>query len=132
MNNPFFALLSEDANEDHGEVFGFSLVYSGSFVGEVEVDQFIQLACIWALIPSISAGPRAGRNLSDAGSRYGFSPLDLAACRMCYHELYRTRLCRDNSGIVFDLFLLITGKQPTLTLLLTKSRPLRKREGAWY
>ncbi len=40
MNNPFFALLSEDANEDVGEVFGFSLVYSGSFVGGVEVDQF--------------------------------------------------------------------------------------------
>ena len=32
-NNPFFALLANGATEDHGDVYGFSLVYSGSFAG---------------------------------------------------------------------------------------------------
>ncbi|MGV2788635.1 alpha-galactosidase, partial [Clostridium perfringens] len=36
-HNPFLALLSEGAGEEHGEVYGFSLVYSGSFSAQVEV-----------------------------------------------------------------------------------------------
>jgi alpha-galactosidase len=39
-HNPFLALLSEGAGEEHGEVYGFSLVYSGSFSAQVEVDQY--------------------------------------------------------------------------------------------
>ncbi len=38
--NPFAALLRPNADEDQGEVYGFSLVYSGSFLMEAEVDQF--------------------------------------------------------------------------------------------
>ena len=37
--NPFIALCTKNATEDKGEVYGFNLVYSGSFVNEVEVDQ---------------------------------------------------------------------------------------------
>lgn len=37
--NPFMALLRKDTNEDDGEVYGFNLVYSGSYEGDVEVDQ---------------------------------------------------------------------------------------------
>lgn len=40
QQNPFVALLSKGSNEDYGDVFGFSLVYSGSFVAQTEVDQF--------------------------------------------------------------------------------------------
>ncbi len=34
--NPFFAVCDRKADETHGEVYGFNLVYSGGFLGEVE------------------------------------------------------------------------------------------------
>ena len=37
--NPFIALCDHKANEEKGEVYGFNLVYSGSFLDEVDVDQ---------------------------------------------------------------------------------------------
>ena len=37
--NPFIALCDRKANEERGEVYGFNLVYSGSFADEVDVDQ---------------------------------------------------------------------------------------------
>ncbi|MBQ3020133.1 MAG: alpha-galactosidase [Clostridia bacterium] len=36
--NPFVALVSKDADEDHGEAYGFNLVYSGNFSALVECD----------------------------------------------------------------------------------------------
>ena len=38
--NPFIALLERGAEENRGEVYGFSLVYSGNFLASVEVDQY--------------------------------------------------------------------------------------------
>ncbi len=37
--NPFFALAAKNADENLGEVYGFNLVYSGSFKNEIEVDR---------------------------------------------------------------------------------------------
>ncbi len=36
--NPFFALCDRHADEDAGEVYGFNLIYSGSFLNEIDVD----------------------------------------------------------------------------------------------
>ena len=38
-HNPFLAICSPKATEEKGDVYGFNLVYSGSFLDEVEVDQ---------------------------------------------------------------------------------------------
>ncbi len=38
--NPFFALMKENAEEYQGEVYGFSLLYSGNFLGLIDVDTF--------------------------------------------------------------------------------------------
>ncbi|MBQ7670850.1 MAG: alpha-galactosidase [Clostridia bacterium] len=37
--NPFFAIASPKTTEERGEVYGINLVWSGSFLDEVEVDQ---------------------------------------------------------------------------------------------
>ncbi len=37
--NPFMALCSHSATEEKGDAYGFNLVYSGSFLDEVELDQ---------------------------------------------------------------------------------------------
>lgn len=38
QHNPFLALCAHDATEEKGDVWGFNLVYSGSFLNEVELD----------------------------------------------------------------------------------------------
>lgn len=39
QHNPFIAICSQNAGEDYGEVYGFSLVYSGNFYACSEVSQ---------------------------------------------------------------------------------------------
>ena len=38
--NPFMALVRKDTTEQHGGVYGFSLIYSGNFLANVEVDMY--------------------------------------------------------------------------------------------
>ncbi|OMD22792.1 alpha-galactosidase [Paenibacillus odorifer] len=95
QHNPFMALLAKDATEDHGEVYGFSLVYSGSFLAQAEVDQYgISRVGIgiqpfnfqWLLEPGESfQAPEAVLVRSSEG---------LGGLSRTYHRLYRTRLCR--------------------------------------
>jgi alpha-galactosidase len=95
MNNPFFALLSEDANEDVGEVFGFSLVYSGSFVGGVEVDQFHTSRAYLGINPfDFSWRLEPGESFQTPEAVMVFSAAGLGGMSHMYHDLYRTRLCR--------------------------------------
>jgi alpha-galactosidase len=93
--NPFMALLSKNAGENYGEVYGFSLVYSGSFIAQVEVDQFdtarVSMGInpfdfTWKLEPGSSfQTPEAVMVYSDRG---------LGHMSREYHRLYRSRLCR--------------------------------------
>jgi hypothetical protein len=58
QQHPFLALLDPDAGETFGEVFGFSLVYSGNFSASVKADQFsrprIRSVSILTNFPGIS------------------------------------------------------------------------------
>ena len=38
--NPFMALVRKDTTEQNGDAYGFSLVYSGNFLANVEVDMY--------------------------------------------------------------------------------------------
>jgi alpha-galactosidase len=40
QNNPFVALARAATTEEHGEAYGFSLVYSGNFIAEAEVEPY--------------------------------------------------------------------------------------------
>ncbi|MBO7746084.1 alpha-galactosidase [Paenibacillus sp. MWE-103] len=94
-NNPFFALLAEGATEDHGDVYGFSLVYSGSFAGGVEVDQFHTARAYMGINPfDFSWRLEAGESFQTPEAVLVFSHEGLGAMSRTYHELYRTRLCR--------------------------------------
>jgi alpha-galactosidase len=94
-HNPFIALLSTGAGEDHGDVYGFSLVYSGSFAARVEVGQYRTARVSmgigdfdfeWLLEPGQSfQAPELVMVYSDAG---------LGTMSRTYHRLYRSRLCR--------------------------------------
>ncbi|WP_159881717.1 alpha-galactosidase [Paenibacillus puerhi] len=95
QHNPFMALLRPATNEEQGEVYGFSLVYSGNFAAAAEVDQFDTTRVSIGLNPfdfawELSSGeafqtPEAVLVYSDEG---------LGGMSRTYHRLYRKRLCR--------------------------------------
>ena len=94
-HNPFIALRRATTTEEDGEAYGFSLVYSGNFLAEAEVDAFdttrVRLGIspntfTWTLEPGGSfATPEAVLVYSDAG---------LGAMSDALHGLYRERLAR--------------------------------------
>ncbi|GIO89572.1 MULTISPECIES: alpha-galactosidase [Paenibacillus] len=93
--NPFAALVSKETTEDHGEAFGFSLVYSGSFEAGAEVDSFgstrfsigvNSFDFAWQLNP--------GDSFQTPEAVMVYSGHGLGEMSRTYHRLYRTRLCR--------------------------------------
>ena len=93
--NPFLALKRKDAGEHKGEVLGISLVYSGNFLAQAELDTMGVLRVMagihpegfcWTLHPGESfVTPEAVLVYSDQG---------LNGMSQVYHKLYRTRLAR--------------------------------------
>lgn len=95
QHHPFQALLRPRTDEAQGEAYGFSLVYSGNFLAQAEVDQFGTLRTNlginpfdfeWLLEPGASfQTPEAVQAYSNQG---------LGGLSLTYNRLYRTRLCR--------------------------------------
>lgn len=63
QEHSFMALASHSANADVGNVYGFSLLYSGNFISQAQVDQFNTVRAVtgihpegfsWQLLPSES------------------------------------------------------------------------------
>ncbi len=96
MHNPFFALARPEATERIGEVYGFSLVYSGNHLGQVEVDTYnVTRATMginpyqfkWKLDPGEAfQTPEVVMVYSDKG---------INGMSQTYHDLYRNRLARE-------------------------------------
>ncbi len=95
MQNPFMALLGPGATEDHGEVYGFSLVYSGNFFAGVEVDQFSTARAAIGINPSgFEWRPGEGGVFQAPEAVLVYSDSGLNGMSRTYHALYRERLCR--------------------------------------
>jgi alpha-galactosidase len=93
--NPFMALLSKDANEDNGEAFGFSLVYSGSFLGQAEVDPYGTTRVVMGINPfDFSWLLEPGQAFQAPEVVLVHSAEGIGGMSRTYHKLYRTRLCR--------------------------------------
>lgn len=95
QQNPFFALLRPDANERQGEVYGVSLVYSGNFIAEAEVEQFGMTRLQIGLNPfDFSWHLEPGESFQTPEAVLVYSNEGLGGMSREYHRLYRTRLCR--------------------------------------
>ena len=65
MHNPFIALRRATTTEAEGEAIGFSLVYSGNFIAEAEVDPFDTTRVRIGISPNtLQLDARAGRRPS--------------------------------------------------------------------
>ena len=95
QQNPFIALLSKDATEEQGEVYGFSLVYSGNFIAQVEVDQYHTTRVSMGINPfGFSWVLEPGETFQTPEVVMVYSSEGIGKMSRTYHKLYRTRLCR--------------------------------------
>lgn len=95
QHNPFLALLAHGANEDSGSVYGFNLVYSGSFLASVEVDQMYTTRVSMGINPfDFSWLLEPGEAFQAPEAVMVYSSNGLTGMSQTFHELYRTRLCR--------------------------------------
>lgn len=93
--NPFIGLKRQGTTEFFGEALGFSLVYSGNFLAQVEVDSYDVTRVMmgihphgfnWSLLPGESfQTPEVVMVYADQGLNH---------MSQTFHELYRTRLAR--------------------------------------
>jgi alpha-galactosidase len=94
-HNPFIALLSKDATEEQGQVYGFNLVYSGSFLAQVEVDQYNTTRVSLGINPfDFSWLLESGQSFQTPEVVMVYSSEGIGGMSRTYHKLYRTRLCR--------------------------------------
>lgn len=94
-HNPFLALKRPDATEAAGEVYGFSFVYSGNFVGQVEVSTHDAARVMMGIHPHLFSWPlEPGEGFQTPEAVMVYSASGMNHMSQIYHELYRTRLCR--------------------------------------
>ena len=93
--NPFLALKRPNADEKQGEVLGFSLVYSGNFLGKVNVDTYGVTRVLLGIHPEgFSWTLKPGESFQTPEAVMVYSSEGLNGMSQTFHKLYRTRLCR--------------------------------------
>lgn len=94
-HNPFLALARKETTENQGEVYGFSLVYSGNHLEQVEVDTHDMTRISIGIHPDTfewSLNPKEVFQTPEAV--FVYSDQGLNKMSQVYHKLYRTRLVR--------------------------------------
>jgi alpha-galactosidase len=95
QHNPFIALQRVGANEDHGDVYGFNLVYSGNFLANVEVDPFQTTRVSIGLNPfDFTWLLQPGEAFQTPEAVMVYSGNGLGEMSRTFHKFYRERLCR--------------------------------------
>lgn len=93
--NPFMALVSHDANEDVGDVYGFNLIYSGNFLANVEVDMHNNSRAQIGINPfDFTWNLESKQEFQTPEVVMVYSPNGLTGMSHIYHDLYRERLAR--------------------------------------
>lgn len=93
--NPFLALKRPETTETSGEVIGFSLVYSGNFLGQVEVDTYDVTRVTLGINPeNFKWTLKEGEAFETPEAVMVYSEHGMNGMSQTFHQLYRTRLAR--------------------------------------
>lgn len=93
--NPFIALKRENCNEYDGEVLGFSFVYSGNFLAQIEVDTYDVSRVMMGIHPHcFSWIINNGESFQTPEVVMVYSNSGLNKMSQTYHYLYQKRLAR--------------------------------------
>ena len=92
-HNPFLALKRPHTTESQGEVYGFSLVYSGNYLGQAEVSTFDMTRVMMGINPEdFSWELKSGESFQTPEVVMVYSDKGLNKMSQTYHRLYRKRL----------------------------------------
>ena len=95
QHHPFQALLRPRTDEAQGEAYGFSLVYSGNFLAQAEVDQFGTLRANLGINPfDFGWLLEPGGSFQTPEAVLAYSRQGLGGLSLIYNRLYRRHLCR--------------------------------------
>lgn len=95
FHNPFVMLKRPGTDEFQGEVMGFSLVYSGNFLAQAEVDTFKVTRMMIGINPfGFSWCLKPGEEFQTPEAVMVYSTEGMNAMSQAFHRLYRTRLAR--------------------------------------
>ena len=93
QQNPFVALVDRAADEDHGDCYGFALMYSGSFTAEAELDQYDQLRLVMGINDSMFSYPVGpGEDFDTPAVLMTYSGSGLTEMSHHFHRFFRTNL----------------------------------------
>lgn len=93
--NPFLALCERNTDEFSGQVWGVSLVYSGSFLASCRTDIFGHARLSIGMNPDVfSWRLEPGESLTSPEAVMVFSEAGFNGMSQTYHRLYRERLAR--------------------------------------
>jgi Alpha-galactosidase len=94
-HNPFLALRRATTDESHGEAYGFSLVYSGNFLAEAEVEPYGTTRVRLGIEPStFSWRLDPGAEFTTPEAIVAYSETGLGGVSDALHGLFRDRLAR--------------------------------------
>lgn len=95
FHNPFLALKRGTATENSGEVYGFSLVYSGNFLAQAEVDTYDVTRVLLGIHPfEFEWALEPGRTFQTPEAVLVYSDEGLNGMSHAFHDLYRQHLMR--------------------------------------
>ena len=95
MANPFVMLCDKDANEEYGNVYGFALVYSGSFLASASMDQNGSTRVNIGINPeNFNFEVKSGESFTTPEVAMVHSGEGFGKMSRCYHKAIRYNLCR--------------------------------------
>lgn len=93
-HNPFAALLSPECTEEHGEAYGFSLVYSGNFAIKAELDSFGLTRILLGISPDgFEWKLEAGEEFYSPEALTVYSDNGVGGMSRAFHKLFRNHIC---------------------------------------
>ena len=94
-HNPFIALKRPETTENQGAAYGFSLIYSGNFLGQVVVDPHETTRVMMGIHPDrFSWDLSENESFQTPEAVLVYADQGLNQLSQTFHELYRTRLAR--------------------------------------
>ena len=95
QEHPFMALLSKNATQTEGEVYGFNFIYSGNFEAVAELDQFDKVRAMMGISPYLFKWKlEKGEEFVSPEAVMVYSANGLGSMSRAFHDLYRTHLIR--------------------------------------
>lgn len=95
QEHPFMGILSKNATQDMGEVYGFHFVYSGNFLAQVELNQFNSIRASLGIHPEgFTWKLKSGEEFQAPEVVMVYSEHGIGGMTRNFHNIYRNHLLR--------------------------------------